>query len=208
MQPTLQRNAVIVGKAVPNTVQVLEKLRMNCHLGKHKHFEASTRGRQQHVMVGLPIVAINLILGSTFFVQVENTIPVWTVWIGAVLALGAAMLAGVQTFFNFRKEYEAHRQTGNEYLHLARECERLIALFLDGQMTLRQVSASIKDLNVRYRDITKMAEHINVRPSDYRRALQTMDEKRADEPTLVDLALAVANAGEASLDDAETSKEV
>ena len=172
-------------KEIPFTVEVIEKLRLNCHLGKHKHFEASGRGRQFHLWFGVPTVAISVVIGSAFFVQIQNDLPDFANWVGAGLGLTAAMLSGIQTFFNFRKEYEAHRVTGNKFLHLARECERLIALYFDGQIELDALSAQIEKLNERYAQITTAAESISTNRKDYSRAKALQDAKEASEPSLV-----------------------
>lgn len=170
---------------IPFTIEVIEKLRLNCHLGKHKHFQASTRGRQYHLLFGVPTVLISIFIGSAFFVELQRDLPDFAKWSAAGLGLTAALLSGVQTFFNFRKEYEAHRVAGNKYLHLARECERWIALYFDGQIELDELSAQIEDLNERYAQITTAAESITTNKRDFERARALQDEKEILEPSLV-----------------------
>lgn len=77
---------------IPNTVAVLDKLRWNAHLCKHSHFRASMKGRNLHVLCGVPIVVVNLFLGSLFFSLINAELPDWTKWSGAALALLAALL--------------------------------------------------------------------------------------------------------------------
>ncbi|WP_308366630.1 MULTISPECIES: SLATT domain-containing protein [unclassified Microbulbifer] len=170
---------------IPNTVEVLEKLRWNAHLCKHSHFRASMRGRNMHVLCGVPIVVINLFLGSLFFSLINAELPDWTKWTGAALALITALLGGVQTFFNFKKNYEGHREMGNEYLAIARECERLIALYFDGILDLNYLSRKIEELNERYSNINQRAEEYIVADQVYRRALQVQQKKAQLEPSLV-----------------------
>ncbi|WP_346837088.1 DUF4231 domain-containing protein [Microbulbifer sp. SAOS-129_SWC] len=170
---------------IPNTVQVLEKLRWNAHLCKHSHFRASMRGRHLHVLCGVPIVVVNLFLGSLFFSLINAELPDWTKWSGAALALLTALLGGVQTFFNFKKNYEGHREVGNEYLAIARECERLIALYFDGILDLEHLSARVAELNGRYSDINQRAEEYIVGDRVYREALRKQNQKAAQEPSLV-----------------------
>ncbi len=170
---------------IPNTVSVIEKLRWNSHLGKHSHFYASQKGRYLHILCGVPIVVINLILGSVFFALLGAELPDWGKWSGALLALSAAMLGGVQTFFNFKKSYEGHREIGNEYLAVARECERLIALYFDEILDLAHLSNEIGNLNRQYSTINQRAEEYIVSEAAYKKALKSQNEKAAREPSLV-----------------------
>lgn len=172
-------------KPVPYTVEVIEKLRWNSHLGKHSHFYASQKGRNLHILCGIPIVVINLILGSVFFALLGADLPSWSKWVGAILALTAAMLGGVQTFFNFKKSYEGHREIGNEYLAVARECERLIALYFDRILDLEHLSNEIETLNNRYSSINQRAEEYVVSEKAYKKALATQNKKAVKEPSLV-----------------------
>ncbi|WP_073272209.1 SLATT domain-containing protein [Microbulbifer donghaiensis] len=171
---------------IPNTIEVLDKLRWNAHLCKHSHFRASMKGRNLHVLCGVPIVVINLFLGSLFFSLINAELPDWTKWAGAALALLTALLGGVQTFFNFKKNYEGHREIGNEYLAIARECERLIALYFDGILDLEHLSTKIAELNARYSDINQRAEEYIVSDKVYREALRVQNLKAEREPSLVE----------------------
>ncbi|GAB2877790.1 SLATT domain-containing protein [Microbulbifer echini] len=171
---------------IPNTVAVLDKLRWNAHLCKHSHFRASMKGRNLHVLCGVPVVVVNLFLGSLFFSLINAELPDWTKWSGAALALLAALLGGVQTFFNFKKNYEGHRQVGNEYLAIARECERLIALYFDRILDLEHLSNKISELNTRYSEINQRAEEFIVSDKVYRQAIQVQNQKANREPSLVE----------------------
>jgi hypothetical protein len=172
-------------ESVPYTVDVIEKLRWNSHLGKHSHFYASKKGRNLHIWCGIPIVLINLILGSVFAALLGTELPMWSKWAGAILALIAALLGGVQTFFNFKKSYEGHREIGNEYLSVARECERLIALYFDDILDLQHLSNEVESLNTKYASINQRAEEYVVSEKSYKKALDTQNKKAEKEPSLV-----------------------
>ncbi len=170
-------------ETIPYTLEVLERLRLNAHLVKRSHFQASNRRSHYHVLCGLPIIIFNLILGSVFFTQVTTLLPQWCQWLGAFLALTAALLGGMQTFFNFESRSEGHREMGNQYLAIARECERLIALFFDQQLPLAQLSKKLEQLNERYANINQQAEAFAVHDKDYRCALLDQRAKLKREPS-------------------------
>ena len=204
-------------KTIPNTVKVVEKLRWNAHLNKHIHFNASKRDRNHHIWVGVPIVIITVFLSfllaisgaDSMAVRVDSEksttqfpnqnsekqslllrnidLPIWAELIGALLALFAAALSSIQTFFNFQKEYEGHRQIGNEYLTVARECERLIALFFDGLLELSDLAQMLEHLNSKYVEINARSETLNVNDQDYKRAKKFQESKDEIEPSLVQM---------------------
>lgn len=173
--------------SVPYTVEVLDKLRWNAHLGKHKHFEAGNRGRRHHVTFGVPVVLINIALGSVLFAFLgeDDVFPQWAKWGGAAFTLLAAGLGAIQTFFNFEKQYMEHRAVGNEYLGIARECERLLALFFDGLLPLQELSQNIERINVEYAKVNARSEGLTVSPKEYKAALATQEKKKSKETSLL-----------------------
>lgn len=202
------------GTCIPNTIEVIEKLRWNAHLNKHIHFNASKRDRKLHVWVGVPVVIITVILSVFLTVSSDRSLsatefqsrnsvssesrepytkqirkkhfPIWVEWVGAVLALIAAVLGGIQTFFNFQKEYEGHRQIGNQYLSIAKECERLISAYFDQLIELSVLAEKLEILNSKYTEVNSRAECLNVSDKDYKRAEKFQNRKAIKEPSLVE----------------------
>jgi hypothetical protein len=161
-----------------SVLALVSHLRDNAELGKHGHFYASLRRRKLHVLCGVPAIIINLLLGSVFFTLLQAELPDWGKWGGAILALLAAALGGVQTFFDFKKNAAGHRDVGNDYLALARECERLLALTHDGLMTLDALAGELPRLNDLYADINERAESFVVSPAEYTQARAFMRSRR------------------------------
>lgn len=174
--------------SVPYTVEVLDKLRWNAHLGKHKHFEAARVGRRNHVSFGVPVVLINVLLASVLFAFIgeDGVFPQWGKWAGASLTLLAAVLSAVQTFFNFEKEYMEHRAVANEYLGIARECERLLALHFDNLLPLTDLSSHIERINGEYGKINTRSEGLNISRDHYKEALKVQEKKRSTEQSLLE----------------------
>ncbi len=110
--------------------------------------------------------------------------PAWAEWVGAFLALFAAALSGIQTFFNFQKEYEGHRQIGNQYLSVAKGCERLIAFYFDGMLELADLPPKLEVLDTKYQDVNSQAETFNVTDKDYEKAKLFQERKDSNEPSL------------------------
>lgn len=174
----------------PYTLEVLEKLRKNSHLAKHTHFTAAKRGRSSHILVGIPVILINLLLSSVFSYQLVDNGNVFAdaKWAFALLALIGACLGAIQTFFNFQKNYETHRALANRYLAVARECERVIASYLDGNIDLKEMDDYLKSLNKDYDKINVDAEAFPTSDRDYQRSLKIQLEKYGDSPSMLEQA--------------------
>ncbi|WP_430461884.1 SLATT domain-containing protein [Thalassolituus sp. LLYu03] len=178
MNHAVDTDIVPAGAAATSGVKALvERLRDNAQLGKHGHFYASLRRRNLHILCGVPVVVINLLLGSVFFTLLQAELPDWGKWLGALLALVAAALGGIQTFFDFKKTCAGHREVGNDYLGLARECERLLALHADGLLTLEALASELPRLNAEYADINERAEDYIVSPREYALARERLAQR-------------------------------
>jgi hypothetical protein len=165
---------------ISNTLKSLEKLRENSHLGKHKHFAAADRCRHYNTYLGIPVIITNVLLGSLLFVTLSEQIPKPMKWIGAFLALIAAILSSLQTFFNFQKSFESHRRIANQYLDVARKCEHLIASFQDNLIDLSELSQGMEDLNVVYNKVNNIAEAFPTNNFDLHKARKIQQTKNLE----------------------------
>jgi len=174
-EPAPGTDAAAIAAEESAVLLLIRRLKTNAWISKNSHFYASLRRRHLHIGFGLPAVIINLLLGSVFFTLLQAELPDWGKWLGAVLALVAAALGGIQTFFDFNKKCSGHREVGNDYLELARECERLLAMYQDGLMPLQQLAAELPRLNAEYADINERAEMYIVTSAEYDHARRRVE---------------------------------
>ncbi len=171
---------------VPSTLKLLEKLKENSHIAKHSHFAAGKRSRRNHIWVGIPVILINLVLGSVFSYQLvgDQNVAANENMLFAFLALIAACLGAVQTFFNFQKNHESHREIANRYLAIARESERIIASYHDGNIDIKEVGEHMKSLNGKYDKTNIDAEAYPASDQDYHYSLEVHNSKKTGNTTL------------------------
>jgi hypothetical protein len=160
-----------------SNIMVLQELIRNSAVCKYAHFKAADRIKRLVVWFGAPVVIINVTLGSIFFYSLNQNLPNVTKWIGAALALLAASLSALQTYFNFSRAFEAHRTIANEYNALLRECELLEAAFNDGLIQLSDLSEKIKLFMDKYNEINEGAESFSPNRKDYNEALIKAKER-------------------------------
>lgn len=83
------------------TLAALNRLRVDCMLGKKKHYNARDRYRRRHTRLGVAVVVITSIMGTSVFASLSENALLGARIITGVLVVVAAVLAGLQTFFNF-----------------------------------------------------------------------------------------------------------
>lgn len=159
--------------ADPAIVDRVEELSRNCHLGKYRHFHAAQRAKRLSDYLGVPVVAINIVLGSIFFITLSQDLPTFAKWSGGFLGLLAALISGITTFFNFGKLFESHRNVANKYVSVAGKCETAVARFRDGLMDIRGLDAVLSELQERYSEINDEAKAFTTNEADFRVALHS-----------------------------------
>lgn len=173
-------------KTIPYLAEAIEKLRKNTNLSKHSHFEASKRSENYHLWMGVPIVLINIFLGSVLFGVFKNNLPEWGTLLGGFLAFCAAALGGMQTFFNFKANSQGHRAVANQYLVIARECEYLLAGYFDDRISLDELSRRLNELNKLYDSVNREAEKFMVKEADFLKAKAAQQDKEIKEPSILE----------------------
>jgi uncharacterized protein (DUF952 family) len=103
----------------------INKLASNARRVKRAHFIAAERKKITHNVVGVFLIVINLLITSSLIEALFR--PDQTDIIIKVLAFIAAVLAGIQTFFNFEKNVQSHLTAGRTYATLQHQTELLLA---------------------------------------------------------------------------------
>ncbi|MGL1932672.1 MAG: SLATT domain-containing protein [Desulfotalea sp.] len=153
------------------TITFLEEICRNASLSKYRHFFAASRNKLLNIALGIPVVVVNVLLGSVLFWALSEDLSMIMKWGGAFLALGAALCSGIQTFFNFNRQFEGHRTIANRYLRIAYECQHLLYKFQDNLITLEKLSQQLDDIQYKYNKINEDAELYSTTESDYKKAL-------------------------------------
>lgn len=162
-------------------VTLLEKLRNNSHLGKHKHFAAADRCKRWDEVFSYSIVIINFtIVFAHILLIIEKLHDIRIMIAVGAISFLAAILGIIEIRSNFHKAFEAHRKIGNEYLEVARECEKNIAFFNSAQMTVAELTKAIKEINEKYNQINSLAEGFPTTQSDFDKARKIQDEKKTN----------------------------
>jgi hypothetical protein len=152
-------------------VQALQGLRTRCKLSKDRHFAAAERKSFYQTWVGLPVVLINVFVGTVLvqFMTSDHP-PIWASVIATALAFLAASLSSVQTFFNFAKMAEGHRTVANRYLRTMMQCENLLLRVSADQISQTKVWELIEQFTREYDEVNLEGEAFPTNAWDFKRA--------------------------------------
>jgi hypothetical protein len=162
---------------VTHTEKLLKRLRRNASLAMYAHFGAAQRNVRYHIWLGVPVLLINVLLGSVLTTFIGKALPELYKWGSAVLSLAAAILSALLTFFHFDSGKQKHREIANKYLSIERRAEESLARYRDGVIDLNKLSLTVMKLNNEYEKINLEASNFPTNQKDYQRAKSKMKSR-------------------------------
>lgn len=92
------------------------------------HYEMATRLSTRNHWIGVPVIMISALVGTSAFASVlSELIPIWAKIIVGVASVLAAVLAALQTFFKYSERAEQHKVFAAKFGALRRELETIHA---------------------------------------------------------------------------------
>ena len=88
------------------------------------HYRMSDRAKIKHNALGVPLTAATAIVGTTIFATLNS--PSQSFWIqvaAGLLSLAAAVIAALQTFFNFAEVAARHKDAAVSYESIRRQLD-------------------------------------------------------------------------------------
>jgi hypothetical protein len=161
----------MIEQSTQGAIQLIDELRSDAKLGKSKHFNASRRKIGLHNLVGIPVILINVFIGTVIVSMLsDGTGNKWVAIGSTVLAFAAASLSAVQTFFNFHKMAEGHSSVGNRYLKVSRNCKKLLRKHQDIPYSPEQLWSEAELIQNEYLEINVEAEAFPTVDRDLKKA--------------------------------------
>jgi hypothetical protein len=119
-------------------------------------YDAAKRFRGRTYLLGIPVLVLNIVVGSAFFLSVKSDLGDVGKLIAGLISLASALLVGLQTFLKFNERSEKHNAAGVNSAILRRKVEQLIAKGSAHHITDAELNAIRQD----YDKITKDAPNI------------------------------------------------
>ncbi len=92
------------------------------------HFKTAEHFRRLHQLLGVPVVALSVFVGTTIFVNIqEQSHSITAQIIAGMLSVLAVVLASLQTFYKYSERATEHHVAGANYAGLRIELQKLSA---------------------------------------------------------------------------------
>ncbi|HEX2025454.1 MAG TPA: SLATT domain-containing protein [Actinomycetota bacterium] len=133
----------------PRLDAVLEEWRRRAWAAQTAHYERATRLRRRHVWLGVPVVILSTVVGTSLFATLseERLGLTLRIVVGSV-SVGAAVLSAIQTFFAFGQRADRHVLAADWYAAIRRRMEQVQALPRDARGDARTTMDSFrKEMN-------------------------------------------------------------
>ncbi len=108
-----------------STEELLRFWLLHAHKGRDRHDEAARRLDRYRYWLGVPATALSAIVGTSVFASLADDGQIDTVIriLVGLIAILAAVLASLQTTYNFASRADNHRSAGVRYKNVVRELE-------------------------------------------------------------------------------------
>ena len=104
-------------------LELILSWRDRASLAREAHFNSANYYGKLHHWFGIPVVVLTTLVATGIFTTLQESDDInWRI-ITSLLGVLAAILSGLQTFFNYQGTSESHRTIANRYSALIRELE-------------------------------------------------------------------------------------
>jgi hypothetical protein len=130
---------------------VLDEWRRRAWASQVAHYRVASQLRVRHRVLGLPVVIFTTAVGTSIFATLNESsfeAGLWPRIIVGTIAIAAAVLAGIQTFFGFAQRADQHVIAADWYAAIRRGIEQIQATPRETRGDAREVLTGVrKEMN-------------------------------------------------------------
>jgi hypothetical protein len=87
------------------------------------HYAADRRLTLRHYYIGIPAAILSAVVGTSVFASLNESVDTWAKILVGLIAVVAAVLTSLQTFWRFSEQADRHRKAAGTYSGIRREIE-------------------------------------------------------------------------------------
>lgn len=133
-----------------NREELLRGWLLHAHKCRDRHDLAARRNDTYRYWLGVPTIIFATVVGSSVFASLDTQVDISLKIILGLVSITSAVLASLQTFYNFAGRAETHRVAGIKYKVIIRELEQLLT---GSAQQLPEKAAFLDDLRQRLDDL-------------------------------------------------------
>jgi hypothetical protein len=92
------------------------------------HYELSAKIRRLNYLLGVPAIAIAMLVASYIFFTIHHDLAFWVKMLFGLLTLLLAILASLQTFLKYSEQAENHRNASARYKALFNGIDQVLVI--------------------------------------------------------------------------------
>ncbi len=124
---TVQGNAQTKKLFEPaNHEELLRGWLLHAHKGRDRHDLAARRNDTYRYWLGVPTIVFAAVVGTSVFATLESQVDLYFQIGLGFISIASAVLASLQTFYDFATQAESHRVAGVKYKTIIRELEQIL----------------------------------------------------------------------------------
>jgi hypothetical protein len=113
------------------------------------HYAMANRYSRRNMVLGVPVVALTALVGTSVFATLQETLNTRMRIAAGVAIVAAAVLASLQTFFNYSEKAEKNRAAAELWSAIRREIAEMLALHPTNEATRRDPKEYLDKLRAR-----------------------------------------------------------
>lgn len=152
--------------------------RRKCMINARAHFLLWEYNSKWNKRLGIPVVVLTTIVGSTLFASKALEKYYWLELLLGILSLIAAILSALSITLRFSDEAEKYKSAGLRYRSMVRQFDFFILKYNNGQhqsYKLNEVHQDFEDLITKLDDLA--AESPSIKDRMYFRAVQEVESE-------------------------------
>jgi len=125
-------------------LDLVDSWRQRARTYQKAHYDAAERLHRRNYQIGVPVMALSAIVGTSVFATISSDLAVWSRVVVGIVSIAVAVLSALQTFFRFAERAEKHREAAIRYGVINRELERLRTFPPSGQEDARSILVQVE----------------------------------------------------------------
>jgi hypothetical protein len=109
-----------------NREELLRGWLLHAHKGRDRHDLAARRNDTYRYWLGVPNFILSAVVGTSVFASLNTQVDTSLKIVLGLVSIISAILASLQTFYNFAGLAESHRVAGVKYKAIIRELEQIL----------------------------------------------------------------------------------